>query len=460
VGSQRLQKLLIPPHFSSATMPNPATQAFDRLHRQWEDDNANLIASHDAFGDVARHIEEEAGDAESQIIAEYIAASGDDTLKGMTNFSEPELDALWALVEPDLTAVWTEGRGRISSVAAKDAFFLTLAVLKHFDTWHKHSIDFNIGISTLEKMVHRVIQTVGPVLFLKLVKPIKMSHQMDSGNTFSNYPHALYATDVKFQPAYRPSGRFAEQKMYFSAKHKLYGFKIECSVAPPGVAVDVSAHTPGSSSDLTIMLDRLHIHRQLLRKEEDSVPDLGAEPTQFPNMWAVLVDKGYQGAGRVLRTIQPKKQPRGGTLDRDDIARNKAVSSDRVLVENFFGRMCSLWKATYATFKWSESRFDGVARLCAALTNFHVRLMPLRARDSEHYNMVLSKYQSMGDRVRTQRARVQRHYSMRQQLRSRTAAGLLYPSVRRSSSRMGPKDLFRFSVSHTWQFLECCYSQL
>jgi len=122
--------------------------------------------------------------------------------------------------------------------------------------------------------------------------------------------------------------------MYFSAKHKLYGFKIECSVAPPGVAVDVSAHTPGSSSDLTIMLDRLHIHRQLLRKEEDSVPDLGAEPTQFPNMWAVLVDKGYQGAGRVLRTIQPKKQPRGGTLDRDDIARNKAVSSDRVLVEN------------------------------------------------------------------------------------------------------------------------------
>jgi len=105
---------------------------------------------------------------------------------------------------------------------------------------------------------------------------------MDSGNTFSNYPHALYATFVKFQPANRPSGRFAEQKLYFSAKHKLYGFKIDCSVAPPGVAVDVSAHTPGSSSDLIIILDRLHINRQLLRKEEDSVPELGAEPTQFP----------------------------------------------------------------------------------------------------------------------------------------------------------------------------------
>ncbi|KAG2795979.1 hypothetical protein PC119_g24299 [Phytophthora cactorum] len=183
----------------------------------------------------------------------------------------------------------------------------------------------------------------------------------EAGNTFTNYPHALYATDVKFQQAYRPSGRFTEQKVYFSAKHNLYGFKIECSVAPPG-----------------------------------------DEPTQFPQMWAALVDKGYQGADQVLRTIQPKKQPRGGTLDRDDIARNRAVSVDRVLVENFFGRMCMLWKAAYATFKWNENRFDSVARLCAALTNFHVGLMPLRARDSDHYDMVLSKYQSMGERVRCQ----------------------------------------------------------
>ncbi|KAG2786832.1 hypothetical protein PC129_g19196 [Phytophthora cactorum] len=33
-----------------------------------------------------------------------------------------------------------------------------------------------------------------------------------------------------FQPAYGPSGRFTEQKVYFSAKYKLYGIKIECSV--------------------------------------------------------------------------------------------------------------------------------------------------------------------------------------------------------------------------------------
>ncbi|OWY99315.1 LOW QUALITY PROTEIN: hypothetical protein PHMEG_00029695 [Phytophthora megakarya] len=229
-----------------------------------------------------------------------------------------------------------------------------------------------MGVSTLGKMVHHVIQTIEPVLYPQLVQRVKMNTQIQEGNTFSNYLHALYATDVKFQPAYRPTGRFTEQKVYFSAKHKLYGFKIECSVAPPGVAVDVSDHAAGSRSDITMMLDRLSIHRQMLKKEDDSVPELGGEPSQFPQMWGVLVDKGYQGAGRVLRTIQPRKQPRGGTLDHEDIARNKAISADRVLVENFFGRMCLLWKATYATFKWNENRFDSVARLCTALTNYHV----------------------------------------------------------------------------------------
>ncbi|EGZ24543.1 hypothetical protein PHYSODRAFT_325652 [Phytophthora sojae] len=379
-------------------MPSTADQVLDRLTRQWDDEVANLVTSHENFGDVARHVEDKASDAESPILADYTAAGGDDTLKAMTNFSAPELDALWAIVEP-----------------------------AHFDTWHKHAIDFNIGMSTLEKMVHRVIQTVEPVLYHQLVKRVKMPTEMEAGNTFVNYPHALYATDVKFQPAYRPSGRFTEQKVYFSAKHKLYGFKIECS-------------------DVTMMLDRLSVHRQMLRKDDASAPELGAEPTQFPEMWAVLVDKGYQGSGRVLRTIQPKKKPRGGTLDRVDLARNKAVSSDRVLVENFFGRMCMLWKATYATFKWNENRFDCVARLCTALTNFHVGLMPLRARDSEHYDMVLAKYQSMGDRVRTQRARAQRHYRMRQRLRSRPAPYSTRASASQCETQYDSEESVSFSI--------------
>ncbi|KAG3108608.1 hypothetical protein PI125_g11666 [Phytophthora idaei] len=38
--------------------------------------------------------------SDSPILAEYTALGGDDTLKGMTSFSAPELDVLWALAEP------------------------------------------------------------------------------------------------------------------------------------------------------------------------------------------------------------------------------------------------------------------------------------------------------------------------------------------------------------------------
>lgn len=411
-------------------MPTTAMQAANRLQQQLDNERVNLITSREAFGELARHMEDDAIDCDAPILAEYVAVDGDSTIKAMTNFSVTEFDSLWALVENDVKIAWTLGRGRKPAVAAKDAFFMTLSILKHFDTWSKHSLDFNIGMSTLEKMVHRVIQLVEPVLFVQFVKPVTMADQRANGHVFANYPHALYATDVKFQPAYRPSGRFIEQKVYYSAKHKLYGFKIECSVAPPGVAVDVSVHFPGSTSDLTILLDRAQMHRQMLRKHGGDAVELGSEPTPFSNMWAMLVDKGYQGAGRVLRTIQPKKQARGGTLDRDDLARNKMISSDRVLVENFFGRMCNLWNATYATFKWNENKFDTVARLCVALTNFHASLMPLRAQDSDHYGMVLAKYQSMGDRIRTQRATAQREYRARQQMRARPTP---YDSRRRST---------------------------
>jgi hypothetical protein len=97
----------------------------------------------------------------------------------------------------------------------------------------------------------------------------------------------------------------------------------------------------------------------------------------------MLVDKGYQGAFRVLRVLQPNKQPRGGFLSAEDITRNRAVSSDRVIVENYFGRVCRLWNAMYLTYHWTETSYDQVSRLCFALTNFHVSLMPVRAQDSD-----------------------------------------------------------------------------
>ncbi|KAG6954175.1 hypothetical protein JG687_00011938, partial [Phytophthora cactorum] len=66
-----------------------------------------------------------------------------------------EFHLLWAIVEPKLTSQWVSGRGRKSPTTPKDAFMMLLCVLKHYDTWQKHAIDFGYKCPTFEKMIHR-----------------------------------------------------------------------------------------------------------------------------------------------------------------------------------------------------------------------------------------------------------------------------------------------------------------
>ncbi|ETV66649.1 hypothetical protein H257_16953 [Aphanomyces astaci] len=123
----------------------------------------------------------------------------------------------------------------------------------------------------------------------------------EHGTTFRNYPYAKYATDVKFQPSHRPSGRFGEQKHYFSGKHKLYGLKIEASVSAQGLLVDMGPHEPGSVADLTMFRKRLDVHVTNLKKTP-------TEATVNDN------DKGYYGLTESVRAIHPKKRPLFGAI--------------------------------------------------------------------------------------------------------------------------------------------------
>ncbi|ETV90243.1 hypothetical protein H310_14922 [Aphanomyces invadans] len=167
----------------------------------------------------------------------------------MMNFTTNEFEAIWAIVESTLVPMWTLGRGRKSLVSPKDAFFMALVVLKYCEPWDKHATDFGMKAPTFEKMVHRVFAAVEPVLTGHYIKHVSMGSQAEKGRMFRNYPYALYCTDVKFQPSFRPTGRFDEAKHNYSGKHKLYGLKIEVSVAYPGLAVDLSNHESGSVSD-------------------------------------------------------------------------------------------------------------------------------------------------------------------------------------------------------------------
>ncbi|ETV91416.1 hypothetical protein H310_13965 [Aphanomyces invadans] len=161
-----------------------------------------------------------------------------------------------------------------------------------------------------------------------------MSNLHRSGQRFKNFPSALYAVDVTFQPTFAPAGGFAEKKRFFSKKHGQYGLKVEASVLPNGLAIHVSPAVPGSVADISICESMEDFHKAQLTKADDDVAmeDGGPLSQEYPRTWAVLADKGYQGLHRHLRAITPAKRPPGGLLSVEEMANNDKIASDRLSI--------------------------------------------------------------------------------------------------------------------------------
>ena len=97
--------------------------------------------------------------------------------------------------------------------------------------------------------------------------------------------------------------------------------------------------------------------------------------------------------------MRRKKQP-NRAVSLEDTTFNRRVSSDRIVVKIYFGRMGQLWTVVSNKYRWSEGTYDFIFRTCLALTNMHVRKNPLRASDHQFLRLfvivctVLGKIQS------------------------------------------------------------------
>ncbi|ETV78481.1 hypothetical protein H257_08004 [Aphanomyces astaci] len=107
------------------------------------------------YHDYAQQV---AYDSPTPIVDRFHLQGGNAALATMINLTQPEFETIWAIVESVVVPAWTLGRGRKSPVSSKDAFFMTLVVLKHYNAWYKHALDFRMKAPTFEKMVHRVLE--------------------------------------------------------------------------------------------------------------------------------------------------------------------------------------------------------------------------------------------------------------------------------------------------------------
>jgi len=309
----------------------------------------------------------------------------------MTNFTPTEIVRIYGFVADYMATRWNVGRGKKCRYTAVDVFFTTLSVMKNGGDCAVLANSFGIKAPTFEKMIVHFLDLLSPHLYSFYVEQAARSDTMKkvvlSGQAFGHYPAARYSVDVTFQQGNMPSGTQAERAEYYSAKHKLHGFKTEVSVIPTGLAINCFHYRRGSVTYITIFRDNKVFHKGASTKktQEEGMAEDGPLLECFPGSWIILADKGYQGLSDSFRVVHPKRRCPTMPLTVEEEATNRNISSDRIIVENYFGRLCTLWALCSDKYRWQEAKYEMYFRACVALTNMQVRAHPLCADDGEHY---------------------------------------------------------------------------
>lgn len=365
---------------------------------------------------------DEESDSDSPYMDQIMRSAGSEGILKMCNFSITEFQSIWNNLNEYLSTTYNVGRGKKCPTTAKDMLFMTLTVLKTGGKWDTIGQIFNIKGPTFERQITKFVDLLVDYMYLHYVEKIRekytMEYLINENVYFHNYKYCRYATDVTFQQCNRPCGNMQEGKKYFSGKHKLYGYKVEASVLPNGLCIGFTYHQPGSTSDFDIFTRNLEFHKNNLKKVSINTDnDDGELSEEYSESWGILLDKGYQGGMDYLRAIHPCKKPINGSLSLADESRNRKISSDRVIVENYFGRLCNLWNLLCAKWRWNESLYDKFFTLGVAFTNIHINMQPLKIDDRHFFNKVKNRLYTIGQSQVEKRQQAQAAYRARRRQR-------------------------------------------
>ncbi len=157
-----------------------------------------------------------------------------------------------------------ERRCRWRRLSAGRQALLVLAHLRNGDTYTQLASGFSIGTATAWRYVRESVDLLAALaedLHAAVARAGRLAYAI------------LDATLI-------PIDRLADQKPYYSGKHRRHGLNVQVLADPIGRLVWASPALPGAVHDLTIGLI-------------DALTSAGVQ---------VLADKGYQGAGGTIRT--------------------------------------------------------------------------------------------------------------------------------------------------------------
>jgi hypothetical protein len=169
---------------------------------------------------------------------------------------------------------------------------------------------FGVKPAAFEKNIVRFLDLLSPRLYARYVEDVAktdsmMKKMVVSGHAFRQYPAARYAVDVTFQQSTMKSGSQEERAVFYSAKHKLHGYKTELSVIPIGILINCSLHYGGSVAGITIFRNNKVFYKAAATKpaSEETLFDDGPLHEEYPSSWTVLADKGYP-SGTVIGSVK------------------------------------------------------------------------------------------------------------------------------------------------------------
>jgi len=263
-------------------------------------------------------------------IIDYQNEHASNVIKNMANFYLKEFNYLYSICEPALESHM--GRGRKPKIGSKDAFLLTLTMLKHYEKYDKMADSHHIKTDLLKSTIDRTIEIIFPSLVRRFIEQK------------------------------RPKISYDEASGFFNPFYGFYCYLVESGHLPDGTLIFFG----------------------------EPRKDRGILSEKYSDHFATLLDKGYTGADFYMRAIIPKKN--SDNLTPLDTETNVKIGQDRVIIENWYGRQTNLWNIIGTKYRWNHSTLHKIFGITAALTNFHIEIAPLRHDEHHDYQSLLDTF--------------------------------------------------------------------
>lgn len=258
------------------------------------------------------------------------------------------------------------GAGRRYEHGAADRLLMALLWLRAYPTYEVLGFFFALHKRNAQLNVLAALEALDALADFPFDRPGPDRKKLRSAaEVMVAFPQVRVIIDAKEQRINKPQGE-ERQKPYYSGKKKAHTVKTQVVINPRGQIEAVSASVPGSTHDLTLLVQSGVLGR--LGEGEGAMTDKGY----------IGVDKHHPSVPVVL----PFKKPRGGELSEEQRAFNREVARHRIVVEHTMAQLSRFTVLRQVFRAKRRERHSQVTRVVAKVVNRRLAVTPLKTHAS------------------------------------------------------------------------------